>query len=646
MDIDVPLGSSFIMRLTVEVVDLNVTFLLGLDVLDKYRLYVHTVSNRLVCVNEGVDIPVVGNYGHVYYIWDMATFYSFSELQRIHKHFFHVLPDRLYALMRRAKDKDAVSATLKKLQDLTDACDVCQRHAVAPRRFRVGMPNEDILLNQLVHVDLIWIEGKAALHVVDKDTFLGAAAFLDEGQTTDAVWETFLRIWVTPYIGYPAKMHVDQGSNLTSARWSALAEAAGIKMRASGIESHNSLGAGERYHAVLRDLYQRVRSFHPNIAAKTSLALSVRAMNQIIGPQGLSPMLLVFGVHPRIPVRTEDLPEHRDRAKALVQARADMVKHVSRLRLAAAARQPVPAAADREISAGMRVLVFRERPDLWEGPFTVVDCDNKQVWLDVNGRLKLFSLHQVKEYTPPVNVPAAETASPKAATQAGSASPTSVDPRTNDTAGLGSVIDGIAAGDTLLCRVSRLLGDVQHRLDNTERSGMYITEVLQANDPRAHSPARIKSKKEEVAGLEARRTWAKVQRSSVPNGASIMGGRFVPAIKNPSTEVEKAKARFVLQGHMDKDKPFVVHNVPTPRQSSTRIVVSTSANEGFLLFLHDVNQAYLQSRDALTKPMYLKRRPKDAQFFDLDARPPTQAPAVRLLRSRKLLERDGQGARE
>jgi len=69
---------------------------------------------------------------------------------------------------------------------------------------------------------------------------------------------------------------------------------------------------------------------------------------------------------------------------------------------------------------------------------------------------------------------------------------------------------------------------------------------------------------------------------------------------------------------MDKDKPFVVHNVPTPRQSSTRIVVSTSANEGFRLFLHDVNQAYLQSRDALTKPIYLKPRLKDAQFFDLD----------------------------
>jgi len=152
-------------------------------------------------------------------------------------------------------------------------------------------------------------------------------------------------------------MHVDQGSNLTSARWSALAEAAGIKMRASGIESHNSLDAGERNHAVLRHLYQRVRASHPNIAAKTSLALAVWAMNQTIGPQGLSPMLLVFGVHTRIPVRTEDMPEHRDRAKALVQARADMGKHVPRLRLAAAARQPVPAAADREISAGMRVLV-------------------------------------------------------------------------------------------------------------------------------------------------------------------------------------------------------------------------------------------------------------------------------------------------
>jgi len=132
MDIDVPLGSTFIMRLTVDVVDLNLPFLLGIDVMDKYRLHVNTVSNHLVCVNEGVDLPVVRKYGNVYYDWDMATFYSFSELQRIHKNYLHVRPDRLYALMRRAKDKDAVPASLKKLKDLTDACDVCQRHR---RRF-------------------------------------------------------------------------------------------------------------------------------------------------------------------------------------------------------------------------------------------------------------------------------------------------------------------------------------------------------------------------------------------------------------------------------------------------------------------------------------------------------------------------------
>ena len=395
-----------------------------------------------------------------------------------------------------------------------------------------------------------------------------------------------------------------------------MAEAAGIKMRASGTESHNSLGAGKRYHAVLRDLYQRVRASHPSIAAKISLALAGWKMNQTIGPQGLSTMRLVFGVHPRIPVCTEDLPEHREREKGLVQARADMLKHDARLRIAAAARQQVPAAADRKISAGMRVLVFRESSDLWEGPFTVVDCDKKQVWLDVNDRLKLFSLHQVKEYTPPVNVSASETASPTAAAPKSSASLTTVDPKTDDTASLSFAIDSISAEDTLLCRLSCLLGEFQHRPDHTERSGMYITEVLQTNDPRAQSPAMINEKKEEVAGLEARRTWVKVPRSRVPNGASIMGGRFVQALKNPCTKVEKARARFVLKGHMERDKPFVVINVPTPRQSSTRIVLSTSANEGFRLFLNDVNQAYLQSRDAL--PIHLKPRPTDAQFFDLD----------------------------
>jgi len=35
-------------------------------------------------------------------------------------------------------------------------------------------------------------------------------------------------------------------------------------------------------------------------------------------------------------------------------------------------------------------------------------------------------------------------------------------------------------------------------------------------------------------------------------------------------------------------------------------------------FSHDVNQAYLQSKDAMARELYVKVRPRDAQYFRLD----------------------------
>lgn len=38
-----------------------------------------------------------------------------------------------------------------------------------------------------------------------------------------------------------------------------------------------------------------------------ALSIAVHAMNSVAGPDGLSPILLVFGIVPRIPVRPADL---------------------------------------------------------------------------------------------------------------------------------------------------------------------------------------------------------------------------------------------------------------------------------------------------------------------------------------------------
>jgi len=99
--------------------------------------------------------------------------------------------------------------------------------------------------------------------------------------------------------------------------------------------------------------------------------------------------------------------------------------------------------------------------------------------------------------------------------------------------------------------------------------------------------------------------------------ANIIGGRFVYTLKQVGTAVEFAKARFVAQGHRDKAKWYVVHNLATMRQRSTRILVSTAANMRWRVFAHDITQAYLQSQDTFSRLLFLRPLPGDRHPFDL-----------------------------
>lgn len=84
--IRVPVAKDFFIPLEVKVIDLNVPLLLGVDTLDLYRMYVNNVTNRLIGLNESVTTPLVRKIGHIYLEWGADILYTFSELQRIHRH--------------------------------------------------------------------------------------------------------------------------------------------------------------------------------------------------------------------------------------------------------------------------------------------------------------------------------------------------------------------------------------------------------------------------------------------------------------------------------------------------------------------------------------------------------------------------------
>ena len=75
----------------------------------------------------------------------------------------------------------------------------------------------------------------------------------------------------------------------------------------------------------------------------------------------------------------------------------------------------------------------------------------------------------------------------------------------------------------------------------------------------------------EIQGLEDRSVFKLINEPDIPSDANILNGRFILAIKDTGTTDERYKARFVVQGHKDRDKALIVHKAVPVRMRSIRI---------------------------------------------------------------------------
>jgi hypothetical protein len=125
--------------------------------------------------------------------------FTYDKLRKMHRNFFHSTVNNLMNLFKRARIQDLPADTRASLEDIASRCDKCQAFSAKPCRFRCSMP-ATVYFNDTLAIDLLWLDGKAALHVVDLHTHFSAAGFLQR-QTVDDVWTTLLTIWVCVYPG-------------------------------------------------------------------------------------------------------------------------------------------------------------------------------------------------------------------------------------------------------------------------------------------------------------------------------------------------------------------------------------------------------------------------------------------------------------
>ena len=115
------------------------------------------------------------------------------------------------------------------------------------------MGHDNVRFNARAFIDIMYLDGKPALHIVDEATRFLAARFLSK-ISTDSIWEAVILCWSSVYTGLPEYIMVDEGAQFRHT-FAELAKLHDVKVEKSRVQSHNSLGIRERYHKPLRDTY-------------------------------------------------------------------------------------------------------------------------------------------------------------------------------------------------------------------------------------------------------------------------------------------------------------------------------------------------------------------------------------------------------
>ena len=207
ISIRLPFLKDAFVPIEVNVVRANEPFLLGLDLLDKLQLYLDTTRNVLISSPGNISGPIVRKFGHVYLEWkrEDAVLFSRSEMLKLHRGFRHPTDTKLLNLIRKAPPHEATEATTKVLKEISKSCNAGQRLGSQPTRFKTTLPAlQEVKFGEEISMDLMFIEGKALLHIVDTATRFSSAIFLDSQghnyrQSVNGIWVTFLEAWCTLY---------------------------------------------------------------------------------------------------------------------------------------------------------------------------------------------------------------------------------------------------------------------------------------------------------------------------------------------------------------------------------------------------------------------------------------------------------------
>ena len=97
LDTRVPVSPNHFLSLSVDLIDTNVPFLLGLDNMEKYKMVLDTERFVLSSRLEEWKVPLRNKLGHLYYEWGPEVLFTETELMKVRKHFHY--PDSVIQIL-------------------------------------------------------------------------------------------------------------------------------------------------------------------------------------------------------------------------------------------------------------------------------------------------------------------------------------------------------------------------------------------------------------------------------------------------------------------------------------------------------------------------------------------------------------------
>lgn len=180
----------------------------------------------------------------------------------------------------------------------------------------------------------------------------------------------------------------------------------GVVLKEAQIERPSTIGNSERYLVTLRYTYNKIRQeVTRNIRDSHCLKVAVFAANSWVGPEGLCPILMVFGTLPRH-ARAPPALDQVKRSIALGAVRTWCASEASKSRISSAllrskSRKGKDLSPElRNLPLGLPALLFRDNSKTWEGPFPFTNTSGETACDQLRRGRKMFRLTFVNPFMP------------------------------------------------------------------------------------------------------------------------------------------------------------------------------------------------------------------------------------------------------